>query len=106
MADLVVGFVASAFLCGIGVLLLKRCNEFEERVKDETEYILITKEHYEYMKNNPDVKKIIFEQPQIHKNQQPCEQTQNDEAELPSYSESDQLVLIKAEKFNATPQRL
>ena len=58
------------------------------------------------MKNNPDVKKIIFEQPQIHKNQQPCEQTQNDEAELPSYSESDQLVLIKAEKFNATPQRL
>lgn len=94
MAELVAGFLTSAFLCGIGVLLIKRCNEFEDRIKDETEYILITKEQYETMKNNPDVKKIIFEQPQM------------DEPELPSYSESDRLVLIKAEKFNAAPQRL
>ena len=96
MADLVVGFVTSAFLCGVGLILGKRCIEFDERIKDESEpkpeYILITKEHYEIMKNNPDVKKIIFERPQLR--------PQINEGPLPSYSESetDTLLLIKAPK--------
>ena len=102
MADLVVGFVTSAFLCGIGVILAKRCVEFDERIKDESEsepeYILITKEHYETMKNNPDVKKIIFERPQLRPQSQI--RPQINEGPLPSYSESetDALLLIKAPK--------
>jgi hypothetical protein len=106
MADLVIGFVSSTVLCGIGCLLIKRFCELDEMVKDETEYILITKEHYEFMKNNPDVKKIIFEQPQIRpkmSDQAREHQEIEDEPELPSYSESDRLVLIKAERLNAMP---
>ena len=113
MADLVVGFVTSAILCGIGVLFLKRCSEFEDRIKNEAEYVLISKEQYEYMKNNPDVKRIIYEQPQIRQqrertqpsgHQQPCGHKQPLEPELPIYSETDRLLLIKPQGLATAPQ--
>jgi hypothetical protein len=89
MADLVVGYVSSALLCGFCVILGTRCIEFDlgKRNEPEQEYILITKEHYEIIKKNPNVKKIIVERPQIRLY----------EAPLPSYSESenDKLPLIK-----------
>jgi hypothetical protein len=64
MADFVSGCMSTALLCSLGVLLMKICSlrgEFEEA---QPEYVLMTAEQYEFIKNKPDVK-IILDQPQM-----------------------------------------
>ena len=88
MTDLISGIMGTVCLCGIGYILVKLCAIHKDY--DSQEYILLTKEQYDYMKNNPDVKKIVFEQPQIYQQPQIYEQPQINTPllqELPSYSE-------------------
>ena len=59
MTDLISGIMGTVCLCGIGYILVKLCAIHKDY--DSQEYILLTKEQYDYMKNNPDVKKIVFD---------------------------------------------
>jgi hypothetical protein len=65
MTEFLSGFVTSALLCSLGFLLGKICNGREQIKESEPEYMVMSKDQYDYMKNNPDVKKIIIEQPQM-----------------------------------------
>ena len=65
MSDFLSGFVTSTLLCSLGFLLGKICNGREQIKESEPEFMVMSKDQYDYMKNNPDVKKIIIEQPQL-----------------------------------------
>ena len=63
MADLVTGFLGSICLCTIGITLVTLCNirdAMKEEADPQSEYILISKEQYDFMTKN-----IIIEQPQM-----------------------------------------
>ena len=81
MTELVTGILGKTFLCSVGYILVKLCSLRDEVQDVSPEYLLITKEHYEIMKNNPNVKKIVFEQPQF------CNPLLPEQPQLPSYSE-------------------
>jgi hypothetical protein len=67
MSEFFTGFVTSALICTLGFVLEKICIMSKEQViePEEPEYIVMNRSQYDYMKNNPDVKKIIIEQPQL-----------------------------------------
>ena len=68
MTEFLSGFVTSTLLCSLGFLLGKICNgreQIKESEESEPEYMVMSKDQYDYMKNNPDVKKILIEQPQL-----------------------------------------
>ena len=76
----IIGVLTTAFLCGTGMLLAKMCTlraEANTTSTASTEYILITKEHYETLKTNTIAK--IIESPQ---------------PPLPDYTEKEQLVKL------------
>ena len=82
MTELITGILGTTCLCGIGYLLVKICSLRDELQIVSPEYVLLSKEQYDCLKNNPDIK-IVYEQPQMHEQRQMHEQPQ-----LPSYSES------------------
>jgi len=81
MTELITGILTTTCLCGMSYMLVKLCSMRKELQLVQPEYVLISKEQYEYMKSHPDVKKIIFEQPQISDPLLP------EQSQLPSYSE-------------------
>jgi hypothetical protein len=65
MTELVVTALSSVCLCSVGVLLSKLCTIRAE--VQSSEYVLMRKDHYEFLKTKAsDEKYIIFDQPQIH----------------------------------------
>ena len=88
MTELITGILGTTCLCGIGYLLVKICSLREELQIISPEYVLLSKEQYDSLKNNRDIK-FVYEQPQMH--EQMHEQPQITDrllpAQLPSYSE-------------------
>ena len=80
MAELITGILGTTCLCGIGYLLVKICSLREELQIVSSEYVLLSKEQYDSLKNNRDIK-FVYEQPQMPA-QVPTQ------PELPTYSES------------------
>ena len=79
MADLVSGFVSTALLCTLGVLIVKICSLHDDFEEAKPEYYMLSKEEYDLMKWNA-ARKYITEQPQL-----PL-------PPLPEYSEKDALL--------------
>ena len=65
MAYFVSGCVSSALLCTLGYLIVKICSMRDAIEEAEPEYVFLSAEQYEFMKNNPDQRKIILDQPQM-----------------------------------------
>ena len=84
MAELITGILGTTCLCGIGYLLVKICSLREELQIVSSEYVLLSKEQYDSLKNNRDIK-FVYEQPQMPPQMPPQVPTQ---PELPTYSES------------------
>ena len=65
MIEFLSGFVSSSLLCSLCIILEQIYIIVKSEVKkSEPEYMLMSQTKYDYMKNNPDIKKIIIEQPQ------------------------------------------
>ena len=84
MAELITGILGTTCLCGIGYLLVKICSLREELQIVSSEYVLLSKEQYDSLKNNRDIK-FVYEQPQMPAQMPAQVPTQ---PELPTYSES------------------
>lgn len=65
MAEFVSAIVSTALLCTLGGLIMKICSLRDEFEEAEPEYLLMSAEQYKCIKNNPDAKKIILDQPQM-----------------------------------------
>jgi hypothetical protein len=84
MTELITGILGTTCLCGIGYLLVKICSLREELQIISPEYVLLSKEQYDCLKNNRDIK-FVYEQPQMPPQMPAQVPTQ---PELPTYSES------------------
>jgi hypothetical protein len=77
MMSELIGVLTTACLCGMGMLLSKLCTLRVQANTPPSEYILITKEHYETLKANNAARTYTIEQPQV----------------LPEYSEKEELIV-------------
>jgi hypothetical protein len=87
MTELITGILGTTCLCGIGYMLVKICSLRDELQIVSPEYVLLSKEQYDCLKNNPDIK-IVYEQPQMHEQPQITDRLLPEQPQLPSYSES------------------
>ena len=65
MGDFISGVFGTACLCGVGILISKLCKNRSNMIEDvSSQYLMVSKEHYEELKKKLD-EKLIRDQPAL-----------------------------------------